>query len=155
MSEASELPPIAVAERLASQVAVSIDSGPVELIRTGMNHVFRSTTTVIRVSPLSTNAQSQVDRARRLIEAGIRVATPLTDPIASETAVVTAWERIRTTNEPINYSDLGKAVAKLHRLDRDWFTGGQPSPCSRRQPGWTSPRTLTLRAKPAHSPRLM
>lgn len=116
MSSASEAIPVDTAHRLAVSVADSFGSGPAELLRSGTNHVFAASRTVIRVSPRSSRAQLQVDVARRLTTAGMRVPAPLADPVERAGAVVTVWERIMPTGEPIDFRALGATIARLHRI---------------------------------------
>jgi Ser/Thr protein kinase RdoA (MazF antagonist) len=108
---------ISDAELLASNVASGLGLGPCELIRSGANHVFRTAETVIRVSPPNTNVEGQVALARHLLLAGLPVAAPLGEPIRTDSAGITIWERVRATDQPIDFRQLGKEVAKLHSLD--------------------------------------
>lgn len=87
-----------------------------------MNQVFRSSQAIVRVSPPSANAQAQVDRARQLAVAGIRVPAPLADAIVCENAVITVWARVPTSDEPLDYRKLGATVAQLHQVPADRLT---------------------------------
>ncbi len=123
-------------ERLASKVASSLGLGSIELIRSGESHVFCSAETVIRVSIATSNADRQIALARQLSGAGIPVAAPLGDAIRFDSAVITVWERIQPTNQPIDesidefidYRQLGAAIAKLHALDINQFSQFEPLP---------------------------
>jgi aminoglycoside phosphotransferase (APT) family kinase protein len=123
-----ELATVEVAMDLACEVAASLGLGPIELIRSGQNHVFASSKAVIRVSPLSVNADFQVALARQLLEAGVPVAKPVADAIYHEAAKITIWERVRPTGEPIDFRRFGAAIAKLHTLDVNQLSSPKPLP---------------------------
>jgi aminoglycoside phosphotransferase (APT) family kinase protein len=128
MSGPVELATVEVAEGLALEVAASLGLGPIELIRSGQNHVFASLDAVIRVSPLSANVDFQVALARQLLDAGVPVARPVAEAIHYETAKITIWERVRPTEESIDFHQFGAAIAKLHTLNVHQLSPAQPLP---------------------------
>ncbi len=116
------------AARLAAQAAKEFDGGGVELIRSGANHVFASTTTVVRVGPASEIANAQVELAQQLLAAGFRVPKPLADPVVTSTLVVSVWERIVSSGEPIDYRQLGAVITRLHDTSPDTLSKAHSFP---------------------------
>lgn len=116
------------AAQVARKAAQQFDSGEVELLRSGMNYVFASPTTVIRMGQANEEAEAQVDLAQYLIGMGIRVPAPLTTPTINGPTIITVWERIPTTNEAIDYQQLGEVLAKVHRIEADLLPTTRPVP---------------------------
>lgn len=104
-----------IVSRLAADRGID---GPVVLLRSGMNLVFRVGDVVLRVAPDHIDGQAHVELAHRLLEADLPVVHPLDDAVTVEGCVVTFWEHIdQPDHVPINYQQLGAAIARLHHID--------------------------------------
>jgi Ser/Thr protein kinase RdoA (MazF antagonist) len=89
----------------------------VQPLRASANHVFRAGEVVVRVAPQSADVSSQVALARWLVAEGFPVAAPLADAELAGGAKVSLWEYIRPDeNRPIDFSQLGEVIARLHRV---------------------------------------
>jgi Ser/Thr protein kinase RdoA (MazF antagonist) len=86
------------------------------LLRASENVVFRVGDTVLRVSAGDVDASAQVSLARWLAEQGLAVPRPVTDAVVVKGLQVIAWEYIDASSRPIDYRQLGEAIAALHRL---------------------------------------
>src|SRR2546423_3078978 len=80
-------------------------SGPVALLRSGTNHVFRVDRVVLRITPPDVDAASQVVLARWLSEQGIPAPMPLSDPELIGGVCVAARPHIGR-HPPIDYPPL-------------------------------------------------
>lgn len=90
---------------------------PIQVLRTGANHVFRAGDAVVRVAAQSADVSGQVALARWLASEGFPVAAPLADAEAVDGAKVSLWEYIDADEgRPIDFEQLGEVVARLHRV---------------------------------------
>jgi Ser/Thr protein kinase RdoA (MazF antagonist) len=106
------------AERIAESVARRLGlPGRPELLRSGRNHVFRAGDTVLRVTAPDVDAVAQVALAHWLSEAGLPVLRPLEDVVVVDGTQVSVWEHVDPSGiRPVDYRQLGAAVARLHRV---------------------------------------
>ena len=127
----------------AESAAAAFGLGDVERIRIGMNAIFTAGDVVLRVSRPSAPARVAIELARRLDAAGIPVPLPLRDEsVEHEGLSVTAWERLRPDGSAIDWSEVGRAIARLHALDVDIVPDGHPLPSPRTFPWWEFDRML-------------
>jgi Ser/Thr protein kinase RdoA (MazF antagonist) len=111
--------PITEAEAARSAGAAARRHGitaPIELLRSGANHVFRAGEAVLRVAPRSVDDSGQVVLARWLAAEGFPTTVPLADPDVVDGAQVTLWEYVPADGRPIDFAQLGEVVARLHRV---------------------------------------
>lgn len=110
---------MAVAEGAAALVArrLGCDGSP-ELLRAGDNFVFRAGDAVLRVARAGVDVSGQVALARWLSDQGVPVLCPIGDPIEIDDVTVTVWDFI-DSGMPIDYRQLGNAIATLHQLEPD------------------------------------
>ena len=112
--------PGATARKLARQGRVD---KPVELLRSGDNHVFRAKNAILRLSPLTTDPSGQMALAARLEEQGVPVQRGLADLGVVDGMRASLWELIDAgPDAAIDYEALGRAVARLHSLPPDTIT---------------------------------
>jgi Ser/Thr protein kinase RdoA (MazF antagonist) len=118
----SSIPPERVTRDRASRLAAVVASqhgitDPIQLLRTGVNNVFRAGTVAIRVASPSADVSGQVRLARWLVSEGFPVPAPLADPETLDGATLSLWEYIPADEDrPIDFQQLGDVVARLHRL---------------------------------------
>ncbi len=103
--------------RAAQKTASSMSLGAPMLIRSGMNHVYRAGSAVIRISPPYLSAHAQVDLASLLEKAGIPTARPLSDAFQLGDWGVSVWEYVGAApSRSIDYRQVGAIVGLLHSL---------------------------------------
>ena len=108
---------MAVAEGAAAVVARRLGcDDPPELLRASGNVVFRAGDTVMRVSSTDVDVLGQVILTRWLCDQGVPALCPIGDPVDVDGVTVTVWEFIEG-GTPIDYRQLGNAIAKLHQLE--------------------------------------
>ncbi len=128
----------------AETAAARFGLGGVELMRTGMNAIFGAGDVVLRVSRPSAPAEVAIELARRLDAAGVPVPLPRPDEVVEHAGLtVTAWERLEPVDEPVDWTDVGRAIARLHALDIGLVPDGHPLPSPRAFPWWEFDRMLT------------
>ncbi|MHB1445432.1 MAG: phosphotransferase enzyme family protein [Acidimicrobiales bacterium] len=96
-------------------VSRGIVDGPLHLLRSGSNYVFRAGDMVVRVSNASSDQADQLALIRRLSEAGVPVLEPQADLGLVGGARVTLWEYIEPGTR-VDYAGLGHAIARLHTI---------------------------------------
>lgn len=111
--------------------------GEPEMTRVGMNAIFAAGDVVIRVGRATAPAASAHELARVVSAAGVPVALPV-DGLAEDHDgfAVTAWERLRPTGEPIAWSIVGQAVARIHAIDAADVPADYPLPTPDHFPWW-------------------
>lgn len=106
---------VAKAELAASVAAGRLGLiGSRTLLRVGANAVFRVGDAVLRVAPEGVDAAWHVSLARSLADRGMPMARPLGDAIGVGALQVTAWEYVDGSQRPLDYRQLGEAIALLH-----------------------------------------
>lgn len=121
--------PGATARKLARQGRVD---EPVELLRSGDNHVFRAGNAILRLSPLSADPSGQMALAARLEEQGVPVQRGLADLGVVDGMRASLWELIDAgPDAAIDYEALGRAVARLHSMPPDTIACRIPPPLRR------------------------
>jgi Ser/Thr protein kinase RdoA (MazF antagonist) len=90
--------------------------GELEHMRSGANELFRIGDVVLRVGTPEIDVAAQLDLIAYLAEAGIPVLGPQRDVLVLDGVPVTVWDYIEP-GQPVEYEQLGQAVARLHALD--------------------------------------
>ncbi len=126
---------------LATSVAVRIADryglGPVELVKVGMNAVFACDDGMLRVGRPTVPAAAAIALARRLDDVGLRVPLPRSELVAElDDLTVTHWERIEPSGDPIDWTQVGTMVARLHELERSDLPVEYPCPSPTTFPWW-------------------
>jgi Ser/Thr protein kinase RdoA (MazF antagonist) len=110
--------------------------GPV-LLRHGMNAIFASGDVVLRVATPSVPAGASIELAELLAREGIRVPAPRrTDVVVDGPMSVTAWERVRESDAPIDWVEVGAMVHQVHALDHRQLPSSIPVPSPSVLPWW-------------------
>ncbi|MHB1924702.1 MAG: hypothetical protein ACYCSJ_08440, partial [Acidimicrobiales bacterium] len=98
-------------------VARGVIRSPVELLRSGSNHVFRAGDVVVRISDPSRDVAGQMLLAEQLAAAGVPVLLPLADLGDAGGARVSLWEYVEPAPDTrVDFAGLGRAVARLHTI---------------------------------------
>jgi len=121
----------------AAVAATTWDLQPPELLRRGMNGIYSCGEVVLRVGRATAAATSSHELARVLAGHGVPVATPI-DGAADDIGgyAVTAWERIRPVDAPVDWRVIGAAVLRIHELDQVAIPDGYPLPPPVAFPWW-------------------
>ncbi|MGK0276538.1 MAG: hypothetical protein ACI9N0_002932 [Ilumatobacter sp.] len=128
---------IRAASELAVQAAAHWELPEPELLRAGMNAIYRSGDVVLRISAPSAPARASLALAERLLAAGLRVTRPVrTDTYGSGGLYATAWEHIERTGEPIDWSTVGAMVRLVHTLNANDLPSEYPLPRPVDFPWW-------------------
>ncbi len=127
-----------VAARQAAAIAVEQwKLGAPTLVRVGMNAIFSSGDTVLRVARPTTDAQASIELARVLLAAGLRVPAPRrADVVVVGELSVTCWERIATASLPIDWQAVGAMVRRVHQLGQTDIPSVYPVPAASSFPWW-------------------
>ncbi len=120
------------AERFASDHGLALP----ELIRLGMNGVFRTGEVVLRVGRPTASAATALALADWLADGGVRVPVPILHPQIYDGWTVTGWERAVPSGEPIGWAEVGSMIAKVHALGLDDVPVGYPVPSPAAFPWW-------------------
>ena len=112
-------------------------------IRTGMNALFTAgDRVVLRVGRVTAPAHGAVELADLLTEHGIRVPHhERRDPFEFDELTVFAHRYERTVG-PTDWAEVGRMVARVHRLSPDQFPASYPRPWSGSFPWWNLGPTL-------------
>lgn len=125
------------ATRLAGSAADAWDLPAPDLLRVGMNAIFTAGDVVIRVG----RATAPAAAAHRLADTVRSSGVPVVSPVAGAAMdvdgyAVTAWERITTVDDPIDWVAVGRGVARIHRLDAAALPDDYPAPSPTSFPWW-------------------
>ncbi len=120
-----------------------------EVVRVGMNAIYRAGPCVLRVSAPSVPANASLDLMAFLADVGLRVPVPArSDVIVVGALSVTCWELLEPLDVPIDWSAVGRMVRIVHGLDRAALPESVPLPPPTSFPWWDF-ATLLDRAAPA------
>ncbi len=110
---------------------------PPTRLRVGMNAIYESGSTIIRVGEPSANPAASIDLARYLAANSIRVPAPHGgDPVIDGALAATAWERLVPSGEPIAWHAVGAMVRRFHDLEVQWLPSAVPLPRPESFPWW-------------------
>ncbi len=101
--------------------------GPLRLLRSGANYVFRAGDTVLRISDAGSCQAGQLALIRRLSEAGVPVLEPQADLGIVGGARVTLWDYIEPGTR-LDYAELGHGIARLHAIPPEHLAELVPLP---------------------------
>jgi Ser/Thr protein kinase RdoA (MazF antagonist) len=124
---------------LAAAVVTATELGlpAPQILRVGMNALYTCGDVILRVGRTNAPAEVAVALARHLAAAGIPVPVPASD--RSEMVgdlSVTAWRRIEPTGAAVDWSAVGRAVARLHELSPLTLPHDVPLPLPTSFPWW-------------------
>jgi hypothetical protein len=109
---------LAGAERAASIAARRWELEPPELLRVGMNAIYRCGPVVLRVSSPTAPAEVSLELARFWQGRGVSVPAAVRDEVVrSDGLSVTAWECIADQGIPIDWRQVGVLVRRVHETD--------------------------------------
>jgi aminoglycoside phosphotransferase (APT) family kinase protein len=107
------------------------------VLRQGMNAIFRSDDTVLRVATPNASAQASIDLADTLDRQGIAVLrSRREDAIEVNGFAVTAWPFVEATAAPIDWSAVGAAVRRVHDVPASSLPERLPQPSPTDFPWW-------------------
>lgn len=108
-----------------------------EVLRCGMNAIFRCDDVVLRVATPTAPASVSIELAEMLAEEGLRVPRPMrTDALVLDGFAVTAWEHVRSVNAAIDWQAVGAMVAQVQQLPIESLPVGLPRPSPTDFPWW-------------------
>ncbi|MFK8024425.1 MAG: phosphotransferase [Ilumatobacter sp.] len=108
-----------------------------ELIRRGMNAIYRCDDVVLRVATPNAAASVSLDLAAMLRKEGVPVARPASSEVIEHRGhAVTAWEYVVATGEPIDWRAVGAIVRSVHEIPLDRVPPGVPTPSPTDFPWW-------------------
>jgi hypothetical protein len=86
-----------------------------ELVRAGMNAIFATGPVVLRVSAPTAPAEVSLELARFWHDRGVTVPRARRDDVVRVDGLsVTAWERIETSEQPVDWVRVGELVRRVH-----------------------------------------
>jgi hypothetical protein len=125
------------ARALAERVSDALDLPRPELVRVGMNALFRAGEVVVRIGRPSAPAQLAIDLTNRLREHGI--AAPVAaarDVFVDGALAATCWEPLVASGRPVDWREVGVIVRRVHSLAPGDLPDGYPLPPPTAFPWW-------------------
>ena len=108
-----------------------------EMLRHGMNAIYRSRDVVLRVSTPSAPARLSLALAETLRDEGIPVVDAVRDDVVEHGGMsVTAWRHVEATGGAIDWPAVGAIVRRVHELDPATLPVGLPQPSPVSFPWW-------------------
>ena len=131
------VPDLSTAHSVAEDAARQFGLVEPELIRHGMNAMYRCGAVVLRVATPNAPAGLSIEFAEVLEDAGIPVAAPASDVVVEARGhSVTAWNHVGTNGAPIDWFTVGNIVSAVHELDPGLVPDGLPTPSPTEFPWW-------------------
>jgi len=128
---------LAVATEAAGLAAHRWDLPEPALLRVGMNAIFTAGDVVLRAGRPSVPGAAAFDLAATLSGHGVRVARPARDDVVVHDGItVTAWERLVADPVEMDWREVGRTVALLHRIDPSALPATYPCPPCTSFPWW-------------------
>lgn len=110
---------------------------PPELLRHGMNAIYACGEVVLRVGRATAPAAASHDLVTALIGHGVPTVPPVPGlAVDLDGFAVSAWERVRPVERPVDWESVGAAIAIAHRLDRSELPESYPTPSPTVLPWW-------------------
>jgi Ser/Thr protein kinase RdoA (MazF antagonist) len=129
--------PVEATLQAASAAAGALGLTSPQPLRSGMNALFACDDVILRVGRTNAPAALAVQLAHHLTDAGIPVPLPATDRAFEVGELsVTAWKRIESTGEPVDWEAVGRSVARLHELPPLSLPVAVPLPFPTSFPWW-------------------
>lgn len=126
--------PAVEAARAAAGALALPDPQP---LRAGMNALFLSGETVLRVGRTTADPGLAIALARRLEQHGIPVPAPASDVVTVVGDLgVTAWRQIEASDRTIDWASVGAIVRRVHELAPSDLPAGYPMPSPTSFPWW-------------------
>lgn len=108
-----------------------------DLLRQGMNAIFRCDDVVLRVSTPNAPAIASVELAELLADEGLRIAPSARDDVVEAAGFsVTAWQHVEPTEEPIDWVAVGSMIHEVHGMEPHRLPAALPQPWAREFPWW-------------------
>jgi aminoglycoside phosphotransferase (APT) family kinase protein len=134
---------LGVAGRVAAEAAAYWGLGEPDLLRAGMNAIYRAGDVVLRVSAPSVPAVASIELAEMLLGCGLAVTRPVrSDVVESSGLSATAWEHMESTGAPIDWHAVGRLVRRTHEIEPSELPTGYPLPRPDDFPWWNFPALL-------------
>lgn len=128
---------VGLADRFASDAAQALGLAIPQRIRVGMNALYACGDAVLRVGRPTASGALAVELADRLLRLGVRVPRPAdAGVIEGEGLVATCWQRIEASDRPVDWSEVGRMVRRVHDLRLDDLPAGYPVPSPVGFPWW-------------------
>ena len=124
------------ADAAARAAAQDWDLAEPEVMRLGMNAIYRSGDAVLRVATPNADASLSIELASMLGDRGIPVVKPLRPALTVEGFAVTAWDHVESTGEPIDWRRVGEIVARVQAIPADDLPVALPRPSPTDFPWW-------------------
>ena len=106
-------------------------------LRRGMNAIYRCGDVVVRVATPSAPAECSIRLAEVLASRGVPVLSPSAhDVVADDEMTATAWPFVEDVGAPIDWTEVGRTVRRVHRLDVTSLPDGLPTPSPVSFPWW-------------------
>jgi hypothetical protein len=141
------------ATRAATTAASTWGFDHPELVRAGMNAIFAAGSVVLRVSAPTAAAEVSLELAEFWHDRGVTVPRARRDDVVRVDGLsVTAWERIETGAEPIDWPRVGELVRRVHDTAPASLPSAVPLPSPEAFPWWDFDALLD-RAGPRLDPR--
>lgn len=140
---------IEAAARAAMTAARSWGFDEPELVRAGMNAIFSAGTVVLRVSAPTAPAEVSLELAQFWHARGVSVPRARRDDVVRVDGLsVTAWERVETSEQPVDWLRVGELVRRVHETPPAALPATVPLPSPAVFPWWNFDALLD-RAGPA------
>ncbi len=108
-----------------------------ELVRAGMNAIFAAGSVVLRVSAPTAPAEVSLELARFWHDRGVTVPRARrADVVRLDGLSVTAWERIDTSEQPVDWVRVGELVRRVHDTAPASLPAAVPLPSPAVLPWW-------------------
>jgi hypothetical protein len=125
------------ATRAATAAASRWRLDPPVLLRTGMNAIFVSGPSILRVSAPTAPAGVSLELAQFWQQHGVAVPQPVQhDVVVVDDLSVTAWERIEESRSAIDWAGVGELVRRVHETDPSSLPRSVPLPSPTVFPWW-------------------
>lgn len=122
---------------VATTASIRWDLPRPELLRHGMNAIYACGDVVVRVGRATSPASSAHELTVVLRSAGVPVVPPIDGLTADlDGFAVSAWQRIRPIDTPVDWQAVGAAIARIHRLDPGAVPTRYPVPSPSSFPWW-------------------
>lgn len=116
--------------------------GPVDLLRHGMNAIFRVAsrpgveTVVLRVADPTAPAECSLELADTMLTRGVPVLRPARDDVVRHDGLsVSAWDHVEAVG-PVDWREVGAALRRVHDVGVDELPTGLPTPQPTAFPWW-------------------
>ncbi|MEJ7799680.1 MAG: aminoglycoside phosphotransferase family protein [Ilumatobacter sp.] len=110
---------------------------PPELLRHGMNAIYACGDVVLRVGRASAPATASHDLVTVLIAHGVPTVPPVPGlAVDLDGFAVSAWERVRPIERPVDWESVGASIAIAHGLDQSELPDSYPRPSPTVFPWW-------------------